>query len=177
MKSNFGSSLVKRLKQKGWVELNGVLKHRNKLLQQEEDLLLINSIKRKQRRSVCLKTGWIDDSRNIKNKAIQQDLFIQMIQQELGLEVWPEFYFSVERLFRIDYAIPYSKNGKLLKVAIEQEGGIWAKGNSGHSSGKGIKRDMEKNNLLQSSGWKLIRKEPSELFSLDTLDLLRKLSQ
>ncbi|MGJ1444279.1 hypothetical protein ACR788_23640, partial [Sphingobacterium siyangense] len=95
-------------------------------------------------------------------------------KQELGLEVWPEFFFSTERLYRIDYAIPVAIDGKILKIAIEQEGGIWMKGNSGHSSGTGIKRDMDKNNLLQSLGWRLIRRQPSEMISIDTLELIVK---
>src|SRR5690606_20746861 len=116
-----------------------------------------------------LKTGDTDDTRNIKNKLKYCDSFIQFIKQELGIELWPEFYFCTERQFRIDYAIPQ------YKIAIEQEGGIYMKGNSGHSSGTGIARDMEKNNLLVSKGWKLIRRQPNEMLTLDTIELIRPL--
>lgn len=172
-KQNWGTAFVKNLKSKGWVEVSGLLLPQNKLTEEQSNALATSSVKNKQSRSKSLKTGWIDDSRNLKNKEKQTDPFILLVKQELGLEVWPEFYFSTERLFRIDYAIPVDQNGKELKIAIEQEGGIWMKGNSGHSSGKGIKRDMEKNNLLQSLGWRLIRRQPSEMMSLETLNLLR----
>lgn len=119
------------------------------------------------------KTGWIDDDRNIKNKARHRDPFIMLVQQELKLEVWPEFFFSTERLYRFDYAIPVAADGKILKLAVEQEGGIWAKGNSGHSSGTGIQRDMDKNNLALSQGWVIIRRTPDQMCTSETIALIR----
>jgi len=174
-KSNWGTALVKNLKQNGWIEINGSVKRRKQLTNDELALIDINVAKKKANRAKGLKTAWIDDYRNLRNKETQNDMFIQFIKQELGLEVWPEFYFSTERNFRIDYAIPVAVDGKVLKIAIEQEGGIWMKGNSGHSSGKGIARDMEKNNLLQSLGWKLIRRQPSEMISLQVLRIIREI--
>lgn len=41
-----------------------------------------------------------------------------LIEKEFGLTVWPEFYFSTERLYRIDYAIPVDQNGKELKSKV-----------------------------------------------------------
>ncbi|QQT60065.1 hypothetical protein I6I97_12385 [Sphingobacterium multivorum] len=175
MKSNWGTSFVKNLKQNGWVEINGAIKPKNKLTEKENEQICINSSKKKYNRSKGLKTGWIDDYRNLRNKEHMKDPFILFIKQELGLEVWPEFFFSTERLYRIDYAIPVAIDGKILKIAIEQEGGIWMKGNSGHSSGTGIKRDMDKNNLLQSLGWRLIRRQPSEMLTVETVEFLRLL--
>lgn len=174
-KSNWGTFFIKNLKSNGWVEVNGLLVPQNKLTERQKELLKMSDAKNKNNRSKGLKTSWIDDDRNLENKEKYRHPFIQLVRQELGLEVWPEFYFSTERLFRIDYAIPVDQNGKELKIAIEQEGGIWMKGNSGHSSGKGIKRDMEKNNLLQSLGWRLIRRQPSEMMSIQTLLLLQNL--
>lgn len=55
-------------------------------------------------RTTHIKTGWIDDTRNFKNKE-QRDMFVMLLEKELGVEVWPEFYFSTERLYRFDYAI------------------------------------------------------------------------
>lgn len=127
----------------------------------------------KKKRVITFKTGWIDDERNIRNKAGQRDPFMMYLEKELQLEVWPEFFFSTERLFRFDYAIPVAKDGKVLKIAIEQEGGIWAKGNSGHSSGKGISRDMEKSNLAQSKGWVVIRRTPDQMITSETIDLIK----
>lgn len=175
MKNNFGTALVKNLKQNGWVQLGDTIKPKNKLTEEEKAQICISTSKKKYNSTQGLKTGWVDDYRNLRNKEHQKDPFILFVKQELGLDVWPEFFFSIERLYRIDYAIPIAKDGKILKIAIEQEGGIWAKGNSGHSSGVGIKRDMEKNNLLQSLGWRLIRRQPSEMLTMELIDILRSI--
>lgn len=156
----WGTTLIKDLKSRGYVEVNGVLFPPSS---KEAKPIQVKSKKRTQ----MLKTGDVDDTRNIKNKSKYNDPFIQFVKQELGIELWPEFYFCTERLFKIDYAIPQ------FKIAIEQEGGIFMRGNSGHSSGTGIARDMEKNNLLVSNGWKLIRRQPAEMLSMSTLELIR----
>jgi hypothetical protein len=124
--------------------------------------------KKKTRTKFVNKTGWIDDDRNIKNKAATADMFMRLVKIELDVDVWPEFYFSTERAYRFDYAIPE------YKIAIEQEGGIWAKGNSGHSSGTGIQRDMNKNNLALSQGWVIIRRTPAEIKEPgETIELIK----
>lgn len=122
-------------------------------------------------RTTHIKSGWIDDTRNIKNKE-KRDMFVMLLEKELRVEVWPEFYFSTERLFRIDYAIPILSNSTPIKIAIEVNGGVWAKGNSGHSSGKGILRDYEKANKLQSLGWKLITITPDQMLTNETVELI-----
>ena len=127
----------------------------------------------KKRAKNIAKTGWIDDDRNIKNKACSKDLFMNLVHIELGLDVWPEFHFSTERLFRFDYAIPIMANSVQLKVAIECEGGIHMRGNSGHSSGTGIQRDMDKNNLALSQGWVIIRRTPQDLCTMATIELIK----
>lgn len=77
---------------------------------------------------------------------------------ELLFDHWWEFYFPdidldaekcliPDRDFRFDY-VHYDA-----KVAIEINGGIWMKGNSAHSSGEGIQRDYEKNNLAIAAGY------------------------
>jgi hypothetical protein len=101
-------------------------------------------------------------------------MFVMLLEKELGVEVWPEFHFSTERLYRFDYAIPVLKDEIVIKVAIEQEGGIWSKGNSGHSSGTGIQRDMDKNNLAISQGWVIIRRTPDQMLTSETIGLIRK---
>lgn len=131
-------------------------------------------LKRKPRTKNLLKTGWVDDERNIKNKQANKDMFMMMIEKELQVDVWPEFYFSTERLYRFDYCIPLLKDGKVVKIAIEQEGGIWAKGNSGHSSGTGIMRDMEKSNLAQSQGWIVIRRTPDQMLTSATIEIVKR---
>lgn len=174
-KRNWGTSFVKKLKQDGWIEVNGLILPQKKAQDQLLSQKHINTPKENKSRLNQTKTGWIDDDRNIRNREKQKDMFIQLVKQELNLDVWAEFFFSTERQFRLDYAIPVDQNGNPVKIGLEQEGGIWMKGNSGHSSGKGIKRDMDKNNLLQSSGWSLIRRQPSEMLTTETLDLIKKI--
>lgn len=158
----WGTALIKDLKSRGYIEINGVLFPPSS---NEAKSIIIKSKKR----TKPLITGCVDDTRNIKNKSKYSDPFILFVKQELGMELWPEFYFCTERQFRIDYAIPQ------FKIAIEQEGGIYMKGNSGHSSGTGIARDMKKNNLLVSKGWRLIRCQPTEMLTLRTIKLIRAL--
>ncbi|QEL01580.1 hypothetical protein FKG96_12435 [Olivibacter sp. LS-1] len=160
--SKWGNALVKDIKSRGWVEIEGVYYRPD-----SKEALSYNPPKKK--KSKIIRTGRTDDTRNIRNKEKHADPFVQLVKQELGLDVWPEFYFSVERQYRIDYAIPTHK------IAIEVDGGIWMKGNSGHSSGTGIKRDMEKSNLLQAMGWWLIRIEPSSLISTDSINHLKRI--
>lgn len=173
--ANWGALIIKEVKAKGYIEVNGMFYPPNspqalKYLQSDAHLA-----KKKNKRLKVLKTAWIDDSRNIKNKEKYKDPFILLVKQQLDIEVWPEFYFSTDRLYRIDYAIPILEDGTIVKLAIEQEGGIWAKGNSGHSSGTGIQRDMDKNNLMQTLGWKLIRRTPTEMLTIETLELIKKM--
>lgn len=124
-------------------------------------------IPKKKARSKIFRTGWTDDTRNLRNKEKYHDEFIQLLKMELGLDVWPEFYFSVDRLYRFDYAIPSHK------IGIEVNGGVWAKGNSGHSSGTGILRDYEKSNLGQSLGWSVVTVTPSQVKSGEAISILK----
>jgi hypothetical protein len=132
-----------------------------------EAIRILKSKPVKQSLATINKTGRIDDDRNIKNKDAAADMFMRLVKIELGLDVWPEFYFSTERAYRFDYAIPE------YKIAIEQEGGIHMKGNSGHSSGTGIQRDMDKNNLALSQGWVIIRRTPDQICTTETIELIK----
>ena len=164
MKLKQAKELIADITKRGWVKVG------DKFLppSQAKDIK-----KAKPKKPKVKITGWIDDDRNIRNKQNNKEPFIRLVEQELGLEVWPEFYFSTERKYRLDFAIPVRQGGSDLKIAVEVQGGIWAKGNSGHSSGTGIKRDMNKSNLAQSLGWFLIKVTPNELLSLNTLELIK----
>jgi very-short-patch-repair endonuclease len=61
------------------------------------------------------------------------------------IDLFTEEKLIPKRNFRFDYVHKESK------VAIEINGQIWVKG--GHSSGKGLLRDYEKLNLVQSLGY------------------------
>lgn len=51
------------------------------------------------------------------------------------------------RLFAFDFAWPEQK------VAVECQGGTWARSKMGHNSGSGIEADMEKLNCAALAGW------------------------
>jgi len=60
-----------------------------------------------------------------------------------------EYKFCPDRKWRFDFCLPKQK------IAIEVEGGLFIPG--GHSTGKGIMRDMEKYNWAVVHGWKVLR--------------------
>lgn len=134
------------------------------------------AVVRKSLKSPVLKSAWIDDTRNLKNKTGRFDSFIALVRLDLGLDVWPEFRFLLPPLpdYRFDYAIPTGIDGGLLKIAIECDGGTHARGNSGHSSPSGIARDMNKGSLAAVHGWKLIRVTPQQLCTSHTIGMIRQ---
>lgn len=64
-----------------------------------------------------------------------------------------EFPFAKEvgRKFRFDFAWPERK------IAVEVEGGIWARYRGGHTHPMHILRDMEKGNIAAKLGWRVFR--------------------
>ena len=163
MKPRLAKAIISDVKKRGYVE------HNNILYPPEQAAKLQISPSKPKRNKPGIKTGDESDYRNIRNKQSYNDEFMMLVKISLNLEIWPEFFFSVERNYRFDYAIPE------FKIAIEQEGGIWAKGNSGHSSGKGIQRDMDKSNLAQSHGWNVIRRTPDQMKTHQTIELIQKI--
>lgn len=121
---------------------------------------------KKKNHSKGLKTGGIDDFRNIANKAKHTDQFTRLIELELKTEIWPEFYFTTDRKWRFDYCMPECK------IAIEVEGGAWTRGR--HTRPQGFIADMEKYNRAVADGWKLIRVTPQQLLSRETIFLIKK---
>jgi very-short-patch-repair endonuclease len=86
-------------------------------------------------------------------------------QREFVLPVWDAWasYQKQERLrsrkstaFRADFAWPDAQ------VAVEINGGIWRPG--GHSTGRGITRDITKTTLAQLAGWVLIPLSDAHIF-------------
>jgi very-short-patch-repair endonuclease len=61
-----------------------------------------------------------------------------------------EHKFHPLRKYKFDFAFPD------IKIAVEYEGGLFMQ-RGGHNSPAGIQRDVEKYNLAQSIGWKVIR--------------------
>lgn len=119
-------------------------------------------------RTIHVKTGDTHDTRNIANKEKQKDIFTMLMEKE-GLDCWPEYFFSTERLYRLDYCFPE------YKVGLEVDGGTWSKERSGHSSGTGLARDREKSTLLATLGWSLIRVTPQELMTAKTIETIKRI--
>jgi very-short-patch-repair endonuclease len=70
-----------------------------------------------------------------------------------------EYQFHPKRRWRFDFADPQRL------IAVELEGGIWSKKRTGHSSGAGIKQDMEKSNEAQKLGWRVFRFDIKDVMS------------
>ena len=77
-----------------------------------------------------------------------------------------EVRFHGERMWRFDYAWVG------LKVAVEQDGGIWNKGR--HSRGAGILRDNEKLNTAQLMGWICGRFTPAQMASGEAVEWVKR---
>ncbi len=48
-----------------------------------------------------------------------------------------------------------------LKIAIEQDGGVWSGGR--HARGSGIIKDMEKFNCAAILGWRILKYTPDQM--------------
>ena len=83
-------------------------------------------------------------------KADVVGLIIRQIKREGIPAPVLEYYFHPFRKWKFDFA--YID----IKCAIEFEGGIWLK-KSGHNTGTGIARDIDKYNAAALMGWKVFR--------------------
>jgi very-short-patch-repair endonuclease len=169
MKAAQARAIIKDCIDRGWHEHNGTYYPPQSAEAKRLQAETAHSTKKKQNRSKGLKRTYdTNDHLNIANKAKHCDQFTRLLEIELNIEVWPEFRFSQEKGYKLDYALPS------VKIGVECQGGIWKKGLSGHSSGKGISRDMAKLNLLTANGWHLIQVTSSQLLTSDTIELIKK---
>ena len=81
----------------------------------------------------------------MKNSILEWTLAKQL--EADGIKFERETVVIPGRRFRVDFLID--------RLVVECEGGIWIKG--GHSTGKGITRDIEKGNLLTLNGYSVLR--------------------
>ncbi|MEG0899040.1 MAG: hypothetical protein RSF40_04935 [Oscillospiraceae bacterium] len=93
------------------------------------------------------------------------DVFAQLIKQETGIDVCPEFRFHPTRRWRFDFAIPD------LKIAIEQEGGLWVSGR--HNRAFSMINDMVKYNTAASMGWLVLRFTPQDMTKEQSIDVIK----
>lgn len=104
--------------------------------------------------------------RSIKARDDVQAMQFRALCERRGLPVpTSEHLFARPRRWRFDYAWPTQK------VALEVEGGVYSRGR--HVRPTGFLGDLEKYNHATVLGWKLIRVTPDQLFTTDTLEMLR----
>lgn len=84
-----------------------------------------------------------------------------------GLE--REITFHPSRRWRLDFAWPAHK------VGIEVHGGMWVK--SGHTSGHGRQRDMEKQNEALLHGWRVLEVSEDHIHQGKALDWIMRLME
>ncbi|HEX7333433.1 MAG TPA: hypothetical protein VF290_18155 [Pyrinomonadaceae bacterium] len=77
----------------------------------------------------------------------------------VGIQVEREFYFALPRRWRSDWKV------KTRDILIEFEGGLFKKRKAGHSSVRGILRDIAKGNAAALLGFVLIRIAPPHVVS------------
>ncbi|HEY4326130.1 MAG TPA: hypothetical protein VGN20_19225 [Mucilaginibacter sp.] len=95
------------------------------------------------------------------------DPFMMLCEIELKVKPVPEYKFSKDRKWRMDYAFIKQM------VFLEVEGGVWTNGR--HTRGKGFIKDMEKYNEAAAQGWSLIRCVPSDLVNGKAIKQLKQI--
>lgn len=97
----------------------------------------------------------------------------QIVSAYYVSEGLPEPQFEIQhipdRLYKLD--IGWAEH----KIGVEVQGGIWLGKHGAHSTGKAIKRDMEKHNLGLLNGWLILKIEPEEVCMLDTVKMIKSL--
>lgn len=98
---------------------------------------------------------------------LEAELALQI--KALGLpEPIREYQAIKGRKFRFDFAWTEPHH----RLLVEVQGGIWQK--SGHTSGRGVTRDMEKLNLAQLAGWRVMQFSRGMIESGEALDMIAK---
>jgi very-short-patch-repair endonuclease len=91
----------------------------------------------------------------------------QIIERELGVEVFLEHQFHAKRKWRFDMAIPS------LKLAIEIEGAVYSNGR--HTRGSGFLKDIEKYNQAALLGWTLLRFTHVKHTNYEIIEFVKKI--
>lgn len=80
--------------------------------------------------------------------ALEDDFAFQL--QASGIKFCREWHAIKDRRYRFDFWFVGTV------VLAEIQGGTWMRGKSGHTSGTGVRRDCEKNNLAVEFGYKVL---------------------
>ncbi len=98
-------------------------------------------------------------------KRFENQLLEQIKSAGLG-EPEREYTFHTQRRWRFDFAYVNKK------IAVEVEGGTWAKGR--HNRGGGFEADCEKYNEAALDGWRVIRVTPKMVIDMRALGFIRR---
>ena len=82
-----------------------------------------------------------------------------------------EYQFHPLRKWRFDFVFFRILGPKSAKGALEVEGGVWTSGR--HTRGSGFVADMEKYNEAARLGWRVLRVQPKDLCTMDTVKLIK----
>jgi very-short-patch-repair endonuclease len=83
--------------------------------------------------------------------------------------VQQEFRFHPTRKWLFDFALVDER------IAIEIQGAIWKGRAGGHTSGKGMQRDMDKRNAGVALGWRVLTFSTDDVLSGRAKEFIRKL--
>ncbi len=100
-------------------------------------------------------------------KASKLEALLELQLQSEGIAFEREYHAIHDRKFRWDFAFPEAK------LLVEIQGGIWLGRNGAHSSGNGLARDYEKNNLAVIAGWRVMYFHAQHIRSGDALDMIK----
>lgn len=148
MKPSVSKSIIKDLKDRGYIEHNGIM-------YPPAQAAALNIVPDKPKR----KRGPI----RIFSDAV--DTFTMLVTSQVKVVIRKEYRFNMERKWRFDYAIPDHM------IAIEVEGGAFTGGR--HTRGAGFVADMEKYSDAAARGWRLIRVTPDKLLTTNTIELIK----
>ena len=95
--------------------------------------------------------------------ALETELALHL--RAYGIKLEREHKFHPKRKWRFDFADIESK------TAFEVEGGTWM-AKSGHNTGLGIRRDIEKYNAAQLLGWRVFRVDGGMIKSGEAIRLI-----
>ncbi len=84
-------------------------------------------------------------------------------------EPTPEYQFAkdIGRKWRFDFTFLRWHGKDYIKVALECEGGVWQNGR--HTRGSGFVKDMDKYNEAACRGWRIIRCQPKDLCTQESI--------
>lgn len=108
--------------------------------------------------------------------------FQKIVEQKLNIKLGKELVFAPPRKWRFDFYIPEHM------IAIEIDGGTHQKSyytdktgqvksfsGGRHNTAEGFIEDMEKLNTATALGWRVLRFTPEQLYTVKTLETIKKL--